>query len=312
MARARGANALLAGAFESAYGTSPVSGFNKLPFVTSNLGEERPLLESDLLGLGRQPQDPTPDVATNDGDLVVPVDVRAFGHWLKLFFGSPTTSSVGSNRQHVFASGVPSLPSMSLEIGHPEVPTYGMHFGVRGNQLRIGMARSGHLNATLGLVAQGERDPTASTQAGAPTAIAVDRFAQATGSITNSGTPVADIVAADIIYSNNLDKVETIRADGRIGDADPGMCTATGSITARFGDAALLNAATAGTPVALNFGWTRGAFSLIFATPRVFLPKAKRPITGPGGIQAEFAFQASGALAANLTATLLNDVTTYA
>jgi hypothetical protein len=64
--------------------------------------------------------------------------------------------------------------------------------------------------------------------------------------------------------------------------------------------------------VALTFGWTNGPYSLIFALPRVFLPRAKRPVEGPGGIQAQATVQASGALAASLTATLISDVPSYA
>ena len=59
--RARGANAVMAGAFEETYGTPPADGYARLPFVTSNLGEEQGLIASDLLGYGREPQDPTDD-----------------------------------------------------------------------------------------------------------------------------------------------------------------------------------------------------------------------------------------------------------
>jgi hypothetical protein len=45
----------------------------------------------------------------------------------------------------------------------------------------------------------------------------------------------------------------------------------------------------------------------------VYLPKPKQPITGPGGIQAAFAFQAAEdpTLHKTLTAALVNDVSAY-
>ena len=128
--RARGSNARVVAAFEDTPGTVPansVSWFN-VPLVSHSLGEERPLIESDLLGMGREMQDPTQDVATNDGDVVVPVDVRNFGRWLRLFFGDPTTSGASGTFTHVFKSGAVVLPSMSIEVGAPEVPA----FSVRG------------------------------------------------------------------------------------------------------------------------------------------------------------------------------------
>jgi hypothetical protein len=64
--------------------------------------------------------------------------------------------------------------------------------------------------------------------------------------------------------------------------------------------------------VSLSYGWSNAGNSLVFAMPRVFLPKPKRPITGPKGILAGFNWQASGAAAAQMTATLANDVADYA
>ena len=114
MGRARGANAKIVGAFETTYGTPPASGFMPLPFVRSTLGPEQGLVEDDLLGNGREKYDPTLDVVVNDGQVVVPVDLRNFGHWLKLLLGAPTTSGTDPYT-HTFESGATALPSMSVE-----------------------------------------------------------------------------------------------------------------------------------------------------------------------------------------------------
>jgi len=50
MARAQGARAQMALAFETTYGTPPASGFTKMPFASTSLGAEQPLLNSELLG----------------------------------------------------------------------------------------------------------------------------------------------------------------------------------------------------------------------------------------------------------------------
>lgn len=313
MARALGANAILAGAFETTYGTPPATDFMKLPFVTTNLGEERGLIASDLLGQGREPQDPTPDVAKNDGDVVVPVDLRNFGQWLKLMMGPPVTTGTAGAYVHTFTSGAAALPSMALELGHPQVPSYGMNFGALGNNLKIAMSRSGLLNATIGLYAQGESPPSSTSAAGTPTAATVQRFAQATGQITRNGTVLGQIVTADFDYNNNLEKAENIRSDGRIDGADPGMLMMGGNISARFADQQLATDASSGAPIALTFGWLIGTGkSLTVTVPRVFLPRVKRPITGPKGIQAAYAWQASGAAGNSCAVQLANDVASYA
>lgn len=306
-----GINAVLHAVAESAYGTTPANGFKKLPFISHSLGEERPLIEDDQLGFGREGLDPSYDVATNDGDIVVPVDITAIGFWLKGLFGAPTTTGAGPYT-HGFVSGAAVLPSHSIEIGNPDVPAFSVHYGAMVNQLRIGMARSGMLNATVSLIAQGESAQTSSSVAGTPTAQQGARFAQATGIIKRDGTALGNIVSADLSISNGLDKVEVIRRDGRIEGAVPGVVQAALRITARFNSLDLLNAATDGTPVNLDeIGWVNGANSLKFALPRVFLPRVKRPITGPRGIMVEFNCQASGQGGHKVSATLVNSTATY-
>ncbi|RSV44415.1 hypothetical protein CA234_03090 [Sphingomonas sp. ABOLE] len=418
--RAFGANARRAVAFEASYGAIPAPGnaWKKLAFVSSALGEEGGLIEDDLLGLGREPQDPTDDVLNNTGDVVVPVDARAFGYWLMLYFGAPASGNgdpamgkiiftaqpavdstvsvagvaftfkasgaagnqvnlgadlpatlaalatklnasadagvsaatyssdatsltvthdtpnatgnafalaagVGSNGTtsgdtlsggtyaHVFTTGASILPSVSIEDGNPELPSYSTHFGAKGNTMRIQMQRSGQLNATLGLIAQGETAPAAVSGATGAVAVQVARFAQATGSVTDNGQVLATVRTAEVNFSNNLDLDETIRADRRINGADPGKVAVSVRLSLNFVDRDSVNRVGTAFPRALTFGWKNAVGSLTFSLPRVFLPRAKRAINGPGGILAEHNGQASGAQAASMTITLKNDVQSY-
>lgn len=314
--RARGSNIRVIGSFEATPGTVPGSAapWFTIPLVSHNLGEERPLIPSDLLGQGREMQDPTPDVATNDGDIVVPVDLRNFGRWLRLAFGDPAVTGSGPYT-HVFKSGAAQIPSMAIEVGSPEVPAFSVHRGARLNQLRITMSRSGLLNATCSLICIGETPPVAaSVGAVSPTALAATRFPQAVGYVKKDGVVLGSVVGADFTYSNNLEKVETIQPDGRIEDSDPGMAQMTGSVTVKFKDNVLLGAATASppTPMELVFGWETGPHKLLFTVGRVFMPLAKRSVPGPAGIQAQFNWQSSAAAGDNaVVVTLINDVTSY-
>jgi hypothetical protein len=63
MARAQGARAQMALAFETVYGTAPASGYTREPFATM-LGSEPPLLAPELLGYGSNPTDPIKDAVT--------------------------------------------------------------------------------------------------------------------------------------------------------------------------------------------------------------------------------------------------------
>lgn len=422
--RARGANATMKAAFETDYGLSPEAGYFQLPFVSSNLGEERGLIDSDLLGQGREMQDPTQDVAINDGDVVIPVDLRNFWFWLKLAFGDPATggsqaatgtikfagqpaanstitlngsaitfvaadadadevvigattadtvtalagvlnasadanltvatyasngnvltithdtagvagnaytlvASAGSKGvasaptlsggavEHVFTSGASDTPSASIEIGMTDVGRYAINFGAKLNQLKWSMQRSGLLNATASLICQGESDPDAVTVSDDPTNLdgndEIRRFAQASGSVLIDGVAAGEIVSADITFSNNLDKDEVIREDGRIGGADPAMAQTTGTITVKYDSMALELKASSGTPVALEIVWRLQGYTLTLSIPRTFLPRVKQPITGPAGVQAQYNFSSSAPAGGHCMAvTLTNDVEDYA
>ena len=69
MACAYGWNVQLLLAFESTYGTPPVSGFKKMLFVSSSLGAQQGLIASNVLGLGRDPTQPY-QLATENGKVV--------------------------------------------------------------------------------------------------------------------------------------------------------------------------------------------------------------------------------------------------
>jgi hypothetical protein len=112
MARAQGARAQMALAFETVYGTAPATGYRFVPFASTTLGSEQPLLASELLGYGRDPQAPLRDAFTADGDVVIPIDVENFGLWLKGAFGSPVTTGT-VQKVHTFQSGGWTLPSLA-------------------------------------------------------------------------------------------------------------------------------------------------------------------------------------------------------
>jgi hypothetical protein len=314
MARAQGARAQMALAFETSYGTPPTGGFTKMPFASTTLGSEQPLLNSELLGYGRDPLAPIKDAVTADGSVVVPIDAAAFGFWLKAAFGTPvTTGAAPGPFTHEFRSGAWSLPSMSIETGMPEVPRYAMYSGCVLDSLSWQMQRSGLLTATASLVAQGETIASTSA-AGTLADLDLQRFGHFNGAITRNGQPLGNIISAEITYANNLDRVETIRADGRIDGADPSIAALTGKIEVRFADQVLVNQAIAGDPCTLTFAYVLpSGESFNFTAHAVYLPRPRIEIPGPQGIQATFDWQAArdATLGRMCTAILVNDIEEY-
>ena len=129
----------------------------------------------------------------------------------------------------------------------PEVPRFAMYSGCVLDQLSWQLQRSGLLTATAKLVAQGETVAT-TTAAGTPAEPTLKRFGQFNGSITRNGTALGNVVSAEITYANNLDRIETIRSDGKIDGADPSIAALTGRVEVRFADQALVTQALDGDP----------------------------------------------------------------
>ena len=314
MARAQGARAQMALAFETTYGTPPASGFRRMPFASTSLGSEQPLLNSELLGYGRDPLAPIKDAVTADGDVVVPIDAEAFGFWLKAAFGEPaTTGTAPGPFSHEFQSGSWTLPSMSIETGMPEVPRYAMYSGCVLDQLSWQMQRSGLLTATASLVAQGESTATASA-AGTLAELELQRFGHFNGSVARNGTALGNVVSAEITYANNLDRIETIRSDGRIDGADPSIAALTGRIEVRFADQTLVTQAINGEASEITIAYVLpSGESFSFTIHAVYLPRPRIEISGPQGVQASFDWQAArdSVIGRMCTATLINDIEEY-
>lgn len=221
----------------------------------------------------------------------------------------PTLS--GGTNAHVFTTGAMTLPSAAIEHGHPELPSYSVHYGVLGNTMRIEMARSGLLNMTIGLIAKGETAPIGTSVDDSPERFVIRRFAQATGEVKEGGVRLASVRSAAISFSNNLDLDETIQPDGRIAGADPGKTMAGVALTLNYTSASAQQRVGSKHPKHLTFGWANEAGSLLFEIPRAFLPRVKKPISGPNGILAEHNCQGSGADGFTMKVTLKNDVEAY-
>ena len=314
MARAYGWNAKLLIAEEKEYGVLPDTNYRQIPFISSSLDSEQGLISSNVLGLGRDPTQPFQDVINVDGDMVVPVDMRNIGLWLKAIFGIPTTSETEDGAySHDFESGKTLIPSYSIEVGLPEIPQFIRFMGVRANSIAFNFQRSGEAQVTVNLMAQGETGATTTINS-APEVFNYTRVSQFQGYIKSGGELLANITSASVTYSNNLEKIETIRSDGKVEAIDLGVASLSGSISAKYADNILLDKARSGTPVDIELGYQLSeTLKLVITCHEVYLPKPKRSVDGPGGIECSYDFQGAKdqTLDKMMTVTLVNDVESY-
>jgi hypothetical protein len=188
-----------------------------------------------------------------------------------------------------------------------------MYTGCMVDSLSWQMARSGLLTATVSVVAQGE-EVDAVSAAGVPAPVALQRFGHFNGAVTRNGASIGNVVSADLTYANNLDRIETIRSDGKIDGADPSIAALTGNIVVRFADQTLVQQAINGEACALEFSYTLATGeSLTLTAHAVYLPRPRVEISGPQGVQATFDWQAASdsVVGRMCTVTLVNEREAY-
>jgi len=325
--RATGADAILLIAKETTYGTAPdgtAGGVYTRPLMKSDELDGSQDLEDDPLWNNSQPDDTDPSLGAFDasGNLVVPMCSRAVGLWLTVALGTepagPTDNGDGTFT-HAWRSGL-DLNSYTVQRVHPKLttPKARTSKGAKAGGFSFPMSRTGRAQLTIPMTAQSNaKDTPATARDASPLTYEYLPFDNATGSIKIGGVLLANVTGAQINFTNNLDPVATIRPDGEIDGADEGARQLSGTFDLRFGtDHTVDDLVDAKTPAVVEFAFSlRSAptWVLKFSLPRVFLALAKKPISGPGGINATTNWRAAFDAGAGhmLGITLLNDVESY-
>lgn len=315
MAIQQGAKTRLYMATEATYGTPPGGNWRQMPFMSCDLGAEQPFVDADVIGLApnRDQAPPFRDVLTTDGRVEVPVDLEYTGDWLRLLLGPPTTTGTNPDYVHTFVSGAGTLPSASIEVAHPDVPSFGIVSGVRADSLDIEFGGAGPASMTLNLIGQGEQR-SGTSGAGTPTQRSYVAFARPQAAIRRNGSALGMVVSARVTYANSLEPVRTIRADQRIENVMPGLARASGQVVVRFADTTLLNDALNDAEIELELEYAispERRLTLTFHNVRLAL--GKTPVSGPQGVDATVEWRAAYSASATrmMTAVLRNGVASY-
>lgn len=323
-ARASGSDAVHLVALETTYATPPNGSagevYRRMPLRSYSLGAEQPLEDDPTWNRSRpEDSDPAQGNLTVTGDIVLPMDARGVGIALRMVLGDPTVESAGTGiYRHTFLSGL-DLLSFTHQIGHPKltVPKWRTHRGVKAGGMTFPMQRNGRALLTIPLMGQSEVKDTTGARDAEPLIFDYLPFNNAGGSIRVGGAALANVTGGQFNYSNGLEPVETIRADMMIDGIDDGLRTLSGSVELRFGsDATIDDLADANNPAALEYAFgiaSQPTWGLKFTMPRVFFPKTKKPVEGPGGISVTSSWRAAHDPTAEymLKVELTNDVASY-
>lgn len=312
---AQGSSARLAIKKQVDADTVATGDYRLVPVVSYNLPEVEAFLENDLAGTGRDAPRPARGNTTVEGNTTVPVDDDAFGEWLSMMLGAPTTSGVGPDYTHVWKSGLDELVFYSIEHGQADItPTFfQLARGVLVNTMNLSFSSSGYMNAELGMMGFANTR-SATSGAGTPTAYSGSRFLQQQNGIKRNGTDIGKVTDATIRFNNGITVDRYVGGQGLPGDLTLGLTQVTGELMLRLQDTQLFDDSENKTVVDLELLLTRSATSsLSIMMNKVEISAQGAPLQGPAGIQARFNFSAfkDAIDPESLVVTMVNEKASY-
>jgi hypothetical protein len=309
MAQSTGSKAVITFGEESTFGTVATAGINLLA-IDCSVNLQQNLIESRVLTGTRNPQQPALDEKSVSGSLTVQPDPTVFGWLLKHAIGAPTTSGVGPYT-HVFK--VADLPtSFSLEKYFSDNAIALQYLGCRFNGFSLDVGSGGILEASFDVLGQDQTNLARFDSS--PTVVAPVPLRNASVALTEGGSAFAKALRFSLQYGNNIEPTKTVGNAGKIYALPEGMARPSGTLSILFDSMTTLNKALNATETALSLTWTAGTHSLAIEIPEVRYAVTSPPITGPGGIVVDLAFQGyyeDDADASAIIATLVNAQANY-
>jgi hypothetical protein len=312
---ASGANVKIALKKQTTHGVLATGNYQTIPAISIRMGIAETFMANDLIGQGRDASRSERDISDPTGQAVVPVDLRAFPHWLAMLMGPPVTTG-GPTFVHTFKSGAAAVTEYSIEQQHPDLtaPQYFINRDVLADGMDLEAAPNGTLTATFDL-GFGIQTSSGSSGAGTPTSTNVERFSQLQSYIKKDGVSLGKVERCRLPYRNNVERLRYIGDAGAVGDTVLGGTESRGTITARFSDMVLYNVAADKSVFTLEIGWVISASKKIsIMLEQCEISAVGSPnVSGSGGIQQSFELLGSKAPVAGnmMTIAVTNDVTAY-
>ena len=298
---------------EKSFGVPPdVRGGVRLPINAFGLKPSRAKNSAATLTGRYDPSQPFDGNLDVSGAVTVPVDARAFGHWLKAMFGAPVTSGEAAPFTHVWKSGQ-DMPSLVMQANYGNI--YGQYSGCRVSSFSMQAGGDGELTATVNMAGR-EADYADADYNASAASVVMKRFSNFQAALPSGGQPLGVVTDCSLNIDFGLDS--TIRAlgdQGRVYDLIQGLMSITGSLTVFITDRELLMKAKNSEEISLEMSFSIDeANKLTFTLPEVQLSYDGPTVDGPTGVKMDHSFTAyfnDSADNAAVVVTLVNDVESY-
>ena len=317
--QAKGTYSALKFAYEPTYNTDPTDLATNaflMPFNTNGLKKSQNITARTTIRANRNPVSPIKGNIDVSGDFVVPVGATAFGHILKMFFGTPTTTAVTGKDgfyQHVFKLQE-KQPSIVMETGLTDASMYTKFNGIKASKLALTVGGDGELTSTISLMGT-KGDESATSMCTSPTELIIDDFDNFMASLKVGGETVADVTELALNFDMNLDGDTTvIGSKGYRTAVNEGIVSLNGQLTSMVKDSKYINLAENDTVTSIDLLFTKGDYSLEILLPELLFALNTPAVDGPKGIKLQMDFSAflqNAAEKSSVVATLINKTASY-
>ena len=199
----------------------------------------------------------------------------------------------GSWNTNVLKAGT-SRKSFTMEVAYTDINQYHAYTGLIVNTMNLSVSTDATVNGSFGLVGK-DMTPSGTTidNLGGYTAAGSNRsFDSFTGTINEGGSSIAIVTGIEISLDNGLQPARVVGSD-TVAEYFDGRCNVTGTVSAFFENATLLNKFLNETPSSLDFTLTDpDANTLTFDIPRIIYTGGSAPVSGEAGIILSMPFQA--------------------
>lgn len=316
MTQARGINSRVLIDFEQSFGVAPAAPNGiQMPYNSVSISSKQGQIETATITGNRAATEPGIGNITVDGDVVVPVDLNAFGYWLKAAFGAPTTTGASAPYTHKFKPGM-TQPTILLEKSFVDINEYWVSSGLKVSSMDIDFtAGEGEAITTFGFMGKNEVN-NATTYDATPVIPVLKRLNNSDISIVENGIVVGNITKGKLTVNFGLDGNQyVIGGGGTRGDIPEGQIKVNGNLTVFFDGTALMDKAIASTKTDLKIKFTSADGEYLeFVLPEVKFERQTPGISGSAGIVVDLnfsSFYAANAEKSNIIINLKNSIVSY-
>ena len=273
MAFSQGSRSQLTLIVESTFGTTPGSpSMLTLPINTHSLDLQKAAVESGEIRSDRQVATFRHGNKSVAGNIEVEFRPSDYDALLEAaLFGTFTTSEV-------LKLGT-TFQSFSMEDGALDIDQYRLFTGLAVNTFEMKLRPNEMVMATFGMVGKTMTISGSSADASPTAPVSDDPFDTFSGTISEGGSGIATITSLDLNISNSLEPAFVIGSDSTP-QMEYGRGRVTGSVTAYFEDASLINKFINETESSLEFVLSSSVTgdSYTFELPKIKYSGASVPL----------------------------------